>query len=145
MTISSRTPDGSWSECPVCGHWIGITPSPGTGNGPCPCCGHLLWFTGWGAVPLWRADAEITEQVPVALPAEMVIPDLVLNTVPEPVARTTRILPIADSADGLTVASAVPVDRAALGKLHCVLRRPILILPVDAAWVDEQIASRYGR
>jgi acyl carrier protein len=42
--ISSRTPDGSDNDCPVCGAHARITPSQPGGDAPCPNCGSLLWF-----------------------------------------------------------------------------------------------------
>lgn len=44
MTISSRTPEGEPSHCPVCGADVCIEPSLLFGDAPCPNCGHLLWF-----------------------------------------------------------------------------------------------------
>lgn len=44
MTISSRTPDGTPNECPVCGAAVKIVPSTPAGDAPCPSCGSLLWF-----------------------------------------------------------------------------------------------------
>ncbi|MEX1231862.1 MAG: phosphopantetheine-binding protein [Planctomycetaceae bacterium] len=43
MTISSRTPEGHSSRCPICGGTSKIEPSLDTGDAPCPQCGHLLW------------------------------------------------------------------------------------------------------
>jgi anti-anti-sigma factor len=45
MVISSRTPEGTPNDCPVCGAHLKIEPSTPAGDAPCPCCGHLLWFT----------------------------------------------------------------------------------------------------
>ncbi len=45
MVISSRTPEGRPSRCPVCGSVIAVEPSDPAGDAPCPRCGHLLWFT----------------------------------------------------------------------------------------------------
>jgi anti-anti-sigma factor len=45
MVISSRTPEGQPSRCPVCGSHDRVEPSDPAGEAPCPRCGHLLWFT----------------------------------------------------------------------------------------------------
>jgi hypothetical protein len=42
--ISSRTPEGSPNECPICGDRVRIEPSILSNDAPCPSCGHLLWF-----------------------------------------------------------------------------------------------------
>jgi acyl carrier protein len=44
VTISSRTPEGSPNDCPVCGAVVRIEPSRPPGDAPCPQCGTLLWF-----------------------------------------------------------------------------------------------------
>jgi acyl carrier protein len=41
--ISSRTPEGFPTRCPVCGAEANIEFSPGTGDALCPNCGTLLW------------------------------------------------------------------------------------------------------
>lgn len=42
--ISSRTPEGSPNDCPVCGKRVRMEPSYPKDDAPCPHCGHLLWF-----------------------------------------------------------------------------------------------------
>jgi hypothetical protein len=44
MTISSRTPEGAFGRCPLCGAAVRVEPSCLTGDAPCPRCGRLLWF-----------------------------------------------------------------------------------------------------
>lgn len=43
MTVSSRTPEGMPSECPLCGAKTNIEFSDPAQDAPCPGCGHLLW------------------------------------------------------------------------------------------------------
>lgn len=43
VTISSRTPEGFPSRCPLCGARTRLEFSDRTGDAPCPSCGHLLW------------------------------------------------------------------------------------------------------
>ena len=43
MTVSSRTPEGLPSDCPLCGAKTNIEFSHPAGDAPCPNCGHLLW------------------------------------------------------------------------------------------------------
>lgn len=45
MDISTRTPEGLPSRCPICGKDVIINPSVPPGDAPCPHCGSLLWFT----------------------------------------------------------------------------------------------------
>lgn len=42
--ISSRTPEGQPSRCPLCGKQVVIEPSKLFGDATCPHCGQLLWF-----------------------------------------------------------------------------------------------------
>lgn len=47
MNISSKTPEGSPNQCPICNQKIVIEVSSfPTHDAPCPKCGHLLSFTG---------------------------------------------------------------------------------------------------
>ncbi|QDV52749.1 phosphopantetheine-binding protein [Gimesia fumaroli] len=45
MTVSSRTPEGFPSNCPVCGASVRIEFSDPANDAPCPQCGCLLWFS----------------------------------------------------------------------------------------------------
>ncbi|MCA9014796.1 MAG: hypothetical protein KDA77_05635 [Planctomycetaceae bacterium] len=45
MTVSSRTPEGFPSHCPVCGARVSIEYSDPASDAPCPQCGCLLWFS----------------------------------------------------------------------------------------------------
>lgn len=56
MVISSRTPEGRSSHCPLCGSHLKIEPSEPPGDAPCPNCGHLLWFVGKGSRPTVRRE-----------------------------------------------------------------------------------------
>ncbi len=52
MNISSRTPNGDWNSCPVCGHHCKIVPAcTPSRDAPCPRCGALLWFEPPAAKP----------------------------------------------------------------------------------------------
>jgi acyl carrier protein len=44
MSISSRTPEGSPCECPICGAIENLEPSDPGGDAICPACGQLLWW-----------------------------------------------------------------------------------------------------
>lgn len=41
--ISSRTPEGDFSRCILCGHQTHLEFSSPADDAPCPNCGHLLW------------------------------------------------------------------------------------------------------
>lgn len=43
MTISSRTPEGLPSRCPLCGAATELEYSDPGGDATCPNCGYLLW------------------------------------------------------------------------------------------------------
>lgn len=43
MTVSSRTPEGYPSHCPLCGAETKLEYSEPAGDAPCPSCGCLLW------------------------------------------------------------------------------------------------------
>ena len=43
MTVSSRTPEGLPSQCPLCGASNNIEFSDPAQDAPCPNCGRLLW------------------------------------------------------------------------------------------------------
>ena len=45
MTISSRTPEGFPSHCPLCGQAAEIEFSDPADDAPCPHCGQLLWLS----------------------------------------------------------------------------------------------------
>ena len=45
MIVSSRTPEGRPSRCPLCGAKTNLEFSDPAGDAPCPKCGHLLWFS----------------------------------------------------------------------------------------------------
>lgn len=44
MPISSRTPEGSPNQCPLCASAVCVEPSEPAGDATCPNCGTLLWF-----------------------------------------------------------------------------------------------------
>jgi len=43
VTVSSRTPEGMPTDCPLCGAKTNIEFSDPAGDALCPNCGHLLW------------------------------------------------------------------------------------------------------
>jgi acyl carrier protein len=61
-TISSRTPEGTPGECPVCGKLICIDPSQPTGDAPCPGCGVLLWFVSLGGAARLYRHSEVSSR-----------------------------------------------------------------------------------
>lgn len=46
MTVSSRTPEGLPSHCPLCGAKTNLEFSGPADDAPCPSCGCLLWKSG---------------------------------------------------------------------------------------------------
>src|SRR5262245_35661497 len=66
MVISSRTPEGEPTRCPVCGSKAAIVPSSfPTTDAPCPSCGFLLWISGppFKTVMTQRERAELYDRV----------------------------------------------------------------------------------
>jgi hypothetical protein len=57
MTISTRTPEGDWHRCPICGQQATTEPSCPGGDSICPSCGHLLWW--------FRDQLQLPEGVPI--------------------------------------------------------------------------------
>lgn len=49
MTISSRTPEGFPSKCPICGASLRLGFSNPGNDAPCPNCGCLVWYS----IQLW--------------------------------------------------------------------------------------------
>ena len=46
MSVSSRTPEGFPSHCPLCGAETKLEYSDPAEDAPCPNCGYLLWKSG---------------------------------------------------------------------------------------------------
>ena len=44
MNVSSRTPEGTPHECPLCGAVIKLEPAFPGGDAVCPACGQLVWW-----------------------------------------------------------------------------------------------------
>jgi hypothetical protein len=63
MNISSRTPEGRSTRCPVCGAASYIEPSSPLGDAPCPACGCLLWFSSC-SVPIRSWDRRLMGHTP---------------------------------------------------------------------------------
>jgi acyl carrier protein len=59
VTISSRTPEGFPSRCPLCGAATNLEFSQPSGDAPCPNCGHLLWLSAELLSSFQRRFAEL--------------------------------------------------------------------------------------
>ena len=44
MNVSSRTPEGTPHECPLCGAVSNLEPAFPGGDAVCPACGQLVWW-----------------------------------------------------------------------------------------------------
>jgi acyl carrier protein len=44
MNVSSRTPEGSPHQCPLCGAISNLEPAFPGGDAVCPACGQLVWW-----------------------------------------------------------------------------------------------------
>jgi len=69
VTISSRTPEGLPSRCPLCGADAAVEFSEPGGDAPCPSCGRLLWRS---AELLERVRERLAEALGVA-PEEVTV------------------------------------------------------------------------
>lgn len=67
MTVSSRTPEGLPSECPLCNAKIKIEFSDPAGDAPCPNCGHLLWASAELVQSVTRRYADALGTAPGAI------------------------------------------------------------------------------
>ena len=70
MLISSRTPEGLPSRCPLCGAETNLEVSEPTGDAPCPSCGHLRWYSATALAKIQRHMADILGVAPERITAE---------------------------------------------------------------------------
>ena len=76
MTVSSRTPEGLPSECPLCNAKTNINFSDPADDAPCPNCGHLLWASAQLVQSVTRRYADALGTGPDAINANTRIADL---------------------------------------------------------------------
>ena len=76
MTVSSRTPDGLPSECPLCNAKTNIEFSHPAGDAPCPNCGHLLWASTQLVQSVTRLYADTLGTAPGVMNANTRFADL---------------------------------------------------------------------
>ena len=69
MTVSSRSPEGLPSECPLCNAKTNIEFSDPAGDAPCPNCGHLLWASAQLVQSVTRRYADALGTAPGAINA----------------------------------------------------------------------------
>ena len=67
-----------------------------------------------------------------------------LACVPAEVARRYRVLPVSNSDEAITVALSDPSDLDALDSLQRLLRRDIIVYPVEARQLADFIDRLYG-
>ena len=76
MTISSRTPEGMPSECPLCGTRTNIEFSNPAQDAPCPSCGHLLWASAQLVHSISQRYGDVLGTAPGAIDANFRFSDL---------------------------------------------------------------------
>jgi len=76
MTISSRTPEGMPSECPLCGAKTYLEYSDPAGDAPCPNCGCLIWASDQLARSVIQRYSEILRLSPGLITANTRFDDL---------------------------------------------------------------------
>jgi len=73
------------------------------------------------------------------------IEEMVIDLVPESVARENSIVPISQSQQSLTIAISDPADRDTIEKLRFILNRDILTVVASHEAIVETINQRYGQ
>ena len=76
VTVSSRTPEGMPSECPLCGAKANIEFSDPAGDAPCSGCGHLLWASAQLVQSVTKRYEDVLGTTPPAIDANTPFSDL---------------------------------------------------------------------
>lgn len=76
MNISSRTPEGFPSHCPLCGTSVNIEYSDPAGDAPCPNCGCLLWASAELVESITKQTLDVLSTVPDAITVDTRFADL---------------------------------------------------------------------
>ncbi|MDF1746911.1 MAG: acyl carrier protein [Gimesia sp.] len=76
MTISSRTPEGFPSHCPLCEASVNIEFSDPAGDAPCPQCGCLLWASAELVQSITRYSLDLLGTAPYAITVDTRFSDL---------------------------------------------------------------------
>ena len=76
MTISSRTPEGFPSHCPLCGASVNIEFSDPAGDAPCPQCGCLMWASAELVKSITKHSLDLLGTVPDAITVDTRFSDL---------------------------------------------------------------------
>ena len=80
MTVSSRSPEGLPSECPLCNAKTNIEFSDPAGDAPCPNCGHLLWASVQLVQAVTRRYTDALGTAPGAINANTRFADLAADS-----------------------------------------------------------------
>ena len=76
MNISSRTPEGFPSECPLCGATTNLEFSEPSGDAVCPNCGVLVWFSSKTLSAIQRQFADLLDVAVDRITADTTLADL---------------------------------------------------------------------
>lgn len=76
MNISSRTPEGFPSLCPLCGTSVNIEYSEPAGDAPCPNCGCLLWASADLVKSMTKISLDLLGTTPYAITVDSRFADL---------------------------------------------------------------------
>lgn len=76
MTVSSRTPEGLPSHCPLCGANVAIEYSSPARDACCPSCGCLLWAAEQIKEALVKRQVELLRTIPGEVTPDTRIRDL---------------------------------------------------------------------
>ncbi len=98
MTVSSRTPEGFPSHCPLCGAATSLEFSDRASDAPCPSCGHLLWFSSQVLVWLQQRIGEFMGIVP-----DQISPDALLYDICPDFIDTDELRVAIDDTYGVTL------------------------------------------
>ncbi|QDT95986.1 Acyl carrier protein [Gimesia aquarii] len=76
MNVSSRTPEGFPSHCPLCGASVNIEYSEPAGDAPCPNCGFLLWASVELVESITKISLDLLGTTPYAITVDSRFADL---------------------------------------------------------------------
>ena len=76
MNVSSRTPEGFPSECPLCGASTNLEFSQPPGDAVCPNCGSLVWLSAKLLSAIQRQFVELLDVAVNRITADTTLADL---------------------------------------------------------------------
>lgn len=169
MILPDENPPGRPGLCPACVKLFWFNPMPSANTIACPHCGQvLLWLDGEfevvahteGANTTSGVESDVLRVIDFAgnpLPgvdetthkdidlATWVIPDDVLQLIPQPFPFGRRVVPLALERDGaILVAVADPIDFETLDTLQFIVNREVRYVVKAATEIAAALKRWYG-